>query len=313
MHVQDFEKGFIGTYRKDVSDSEWATFSTNLRHSLPWYFVHFIGTQFYQRRHQRVLPIFHAVLPLLFINSELGFRPMILLLAQPFVIFCMTEIFQSTFFVWGTAIAIIGLNDYAAIASFKEWAFEDSAFHTKYITHVIMFWINSRCVSFCLDHVWKEVNEESRLWRFIQLIGFCFYMPVGIQGPLLNYKDYKANLYGPVKEWTLERVKDLSSLLLRYAFWYCFVEAFLHFFYVSAFKYEQNIVATFDMWTLAGLGFAMGQFFHMKYVFFYGISRPFVMADGIEPPYHPKCIARIHLYSDMWRYFDEGLHKFMHR
>ena len=67
------------------------------------------------------------------------------------------------------------------------------------------------------------------------------------------------------------------------------------------------------MWTLAGLGFTIGQFFHMKYVFFYGISRPFVMADGVEPPNHPKCIARIHLYSDMWRYFDEGLHKFMHR
>ena len=57
----------------------------------------------------------------------------------------------------------------------------------------------------------------------------------------------------------------------------------------------------------------MGQFFMMKYVFFYGITRPFMKVDGIEPPDHPKCIGRIHLYSDMWRYFDAGLHKFMHR
>ena len=313
MYGQEFEKGFIGSYRKDVSDHEWSSFTTNLWHSLPWYFVHFMGTQTFQRRYRGFLPIFQAGLPLLFINFELGVRPLILLLAQPIVIFCMAEIFQSTIFVWGTAIAIIGLNDYTFIAAFIEWAFKDTTFYTRYMTHVFMFWINSRCVSFCLDHVWKEVKEESRLWKFIEIIGFCFYLPIGIQGPLLNYKDYKAGLYGPVQAWTVERVKHIFLLFIRYGFWYCFVEVFLHFFYVSAFKYEHRLVNTFDMWTLAGLGFTIGQFFHMKYVFLYGISRPFLMADGIQPTNHPKCIARIHLYSDMWRYFDEGLHKFMHR
>ena len=78
-------------------------------------------------------------------------------------------------------------------------------------------------------------------------------------------------------------------------------------------KYYDYLISNMDLWTLAGLGFSMGQFFHMKYVFFYGLVRPFVKADGIEPPNHPKCIARIHLYSDMWRHFDPGLHKFMHR
>ena len=54
MAVQDFEKGFIGSYRKDVSDSEWSTFASNLQHSLPWLLIHFIGTQIYQRHHQGV-------------------------------------------------------------------------------------------------------------------------------------------------------------------------------------------------------------------------------------------------------------------
>ena len=192
MAVQDFEKGFIGTYRKDVSDSEWATFSTNLFHTLPWLALHFIGTQFFQRQNEtRFLTIFHAAWPLLFVYSELGGGPLLLLLAQPFVLFVVAEIFGKAFFVWGGAIAIIALNDHLVIKSFKEWAFEDSSFHTKYITHVIMFWINSRCVSFCLDHIWKEVHEESRLWKWVQLIGFCFYLPIGIQGPLINYLDYK--------------------------------------------------------------------------------------------------------------------------
>ena len=79
------------------------------------------------------------------------------------------------------------------------------------------------------------------------------------------------------------------------------------------FRHETKLLSLMDLWTLAGIGYSIGQFFMMKYVFFYGITRPFMKADGIDPPDHPKCIGRIHLYSDMWRYFDAGLHKFMHR
>ena len=50
-----------------------------------------------------------------------------------------------------------------------------------------------------------------------------------------------------------------------------------------------------DLWTLAGIGYSIGQFFMMKYVFFYGITRPFMKADGIDPPDHPKCIGTIHI------------------
>ena len=47
--------------------------------------------------------------------------------------------------VW--VIAIIGIvimNDSYGIGDFKEWAFKDSTQSTYYLTHVSMFWINSR-------------------------------------------------------------------------------------------------------------------------------------------------------------------------
>ena len=119
-------------------------------------------------------------------------------------------------------------------------------------------------------------------------------------------------MYGKPQEWTMQRLRNTIFLIFRYMFWYFVTEIGLHHLYFSAFRYQPSIASKMDMWTLGGLGYTMGQFFYMKYIFFYGINRPFVMADGIEPPYHPKCIARIHLYSDMWRYFDSGLHKFMH-
>ena len=57
----------------------------------------------------------------------------------------------------------------------------------------------------------------------------------------------------------------------------------------------------------------MGQFFHMKYLVYYGFPVAFMLSDNIDAPSTPKCIGRIHLYSDMWRYFDNGLYKFIHK
>jgi len=43
------------------------------------------------------------------------------------------------------------------------------------------------------------------------------------------------------------------------------------------------------------------------------LLKAFLDSDGIKAPSAPKCVARIHLYSDMWRYFDNGLYKFIHK
>lgn len=55
----------------------------------------------------------------------------------------------------------------------------------------------------------------------------------------------------------------------------------------------------------------MGLEFHLKYVISYGTTTSFARLDNIEPPPTPRCIARIHVYSQMWRYFDVGLYRFL--
>lgn len=57
----------------------------------------------------------------------------------------------------------------------------------------------------------------------------------------------------------------------------------------------------------------MGQFFLIKYVVVYGLSHTFCKIDHVKAPSQPKCVARVHLYSDMWKYFDKGLYKFLVR
>ena len=64
----------------------------------------------------------------------------------------------------------------------------------RYVTTVIMFWVNSRCVSYCLDNAWGDVIEDetsSKTWQFLEMATFCFYVPLCISGPLISYKDYK--------------------------------------------------------------------------------------------------------------------------
>ena len=120
-------------------------------------------------------------------------------------------------------------------------------------------------------------------------------------------------IYGVSKDWTVSRMKKIVLLVIRYTFWYLFVELWLHFIYTPALSYKTAILRKMDLWAMSGICISLSFLYMLKHVFIYGITRPFMIIDGIEPPNHPKCIAHIHCPSDMWRYFDQGHHKFFYR
>lgn len=131
--------------------------------------------------------------------------------------------------------------------------------------------------------------------------------------------------------------------LLRYLFWILFTELSLHFIYFNILHYHPEVsavqltdnnvcfflffcscivfiysflfqyVRNFNSWALYGFGYCMGQYFSNKYVVVYGFSSAIARAENIADLHTPKCIGRIHLYSDMWKYFDRGLHNFLVR
>ena len=93
------------------------------------------------------------------------------------------------------------------------------------------------------------------------------------------------------------RIRELSLLIIRYLFWFVIIEVWLHFIYSLALKEHYDLLENMDLWTLAGVSYSLGQFFMLKYVFFYGFPRPFMKADGIDPPDHPKCIGKVILWN----------------
>jgi hypothetical protein len=113
--------------------------------------------------------------------------------------------------------------------------------------------------------------------------------------------------------WTKPRFMNLIFGLIRYTFWLFINELWLHLIYSSAISFQPEFVSYVDAPTLYGLGYCLGQFFMVKYTVVYGIPGTWANAEGVPAPHPPKCIGRIHLYSDMWRTFDQGLYNFLSR
>lgn len=303
-----------GPMGKDSSEFEWETWKRTARHAGPIVVLYPVISQLVRRRFNSHLVTFSAlysvigtayvigVLPVLFVFLQLGFLYLAFLTKSPV-------------FVWFSAIGYILCLNIFPLRNMKEFLFYDYELlaYEGYLTSVITAWINARCVSFALDRIWGRVSQEkTHLQGLLKLTAYCFYMPLCLMGPLVTSSCYEASLnQTPVSLhrswWT-----NLVIQVLRYLLWICVTDISLYFLYQHSFSHHVQIVDELSMWALCGMGYMMGQFFQLKYVVMYGTSSLLARLDQVDAPPHPKCIGRIHLYSDMWRYFDSGLHIFMH-
>ncbi|KAF5275212.1 hypothetical protein FQR65_LT04245 [Abscondita terminalis] len=143
-----------------------------------------------------------------------------------------------------------------------------------------------------------------------ELLSYCMYLPTLYLGPFIKFEHIKSSYTVQSKD-VGKRSFQLFIQFLRFGFWLLFVEFCLHYFYISAMFYNLDMVHSLNSVALYGYGYCMGQFFHLKYVVFYGLSTSIAAFENIKSPSTPKCIGRIHLYSDMWKYFDVGLYNFL--
>ena len=100
---------------------------------------------------------------------------------------------------------------------------------------------------------------------------------------------------------TVYRVMSLGLNFLRVFFWAFFIELILHFMYFNSLQQSYAALKAVSLFTLAGIGYCQGQFFMVKYLVMFGLPAGVARVDNLDPPQGPKCIAYIHLYSDMWK------------
>ncbi|XP_012272296.1 protein-cysteine N-palmitoyltransferase Rasp isoform X2 [Orussus abietinus] len=310
----DFGPGWSWLDRKqDISDVEWNTWIPLMYKIGPWIFVHcFIGQYIKYSFGANVLCIWYILISILFLSYFVGIVGMLCMLIQP-CIACLLTAFRSKSLSW-----IIHLSSLALIyltkmsdSPVQYWLKLNEEEYYMFIIGIC--WIQLRSISYSIDSIvnYKHKNLLGFLKELSQNAAYCLYLPTLFLGPVLLYSEFLQGINKKFESWTFTRLSRLLFNLLRYGFWLYFTEFAMHFIYCNALQYHPQIVENLDAWAFYGYGYCMGQYFLNKYVVVYGICGEISRTDGIDAPATPKCIGRIHLYSDMWKHFDRGLYNFL--
>ncbi|XP_055638565.1 protein-cysteine N-palmitoyltransferase Rasp [Toxorhynchites rutilus septentrionalis] len=243
-----------------------------------------------------------------------GYKVLFILLFQNLTFFALNYWLTSITLLWVKAFLWIAL-----INSIKILFFYDKLNVLLDIDNdkllefsIIISWNVIKCTCFCLERSNTKANTKD--FRLIDMLGYSFYFPLLLYGPVIIYDRFKEchKISGPFENTNrICRLKKLVIRLLICYFWALVMEAGQHFFYINIIQLDVELLQRVNLWVLYGLGYLMGQFFYVKYVVFYGIGIAFGSFDGVEMPQKPICIGRVHLYSDMWKYFDRGLYEFL--
>lgn len=304
----DFSPGWflLSSYKRDKADFEWETiiyFITSIYPIIVFYSAISEAMKHLQLKFKHI-QYFQTLFPIVYLTYRLGYKITLTTLYQP-VIFSYAGKFNSTLLIWTCNFVSLGL-----IAVFKQMNTSELFLNGLGINHfeaymsiLILCWMNLKCTSFYLN--------ASAKTGILDFLCYCYYFPTVFTGPFIPYEDFKSTYNTKTMENFYARIKRLGKNISRCFFWFIFVNIALHFIYVNATAFQIELLQGLDLCTLCGYGYLMGQFFHIKYIVLYGLSTSLASFDNILVPALPRCIGRIHLYSDMWKYFDPGLYNFL--
>lgn len=184
-------------------------------------------------------------------------------------------------------------------------------------------------------------SKPSNLQTFVNMICYVLYLPLLYVGPIMLYEDFEESFHADNQAKLIPRLKRFAVDMILFLIYTFFMDLSFHYMYFYAMQGNMEvriryfciylsiifslsfidtkiscylcfqIIKRLPTLALCGGGLWMGFQFHLKYVISYGTSAAFARLDNMDPPPTPRCIARIHVYSQMWRYFDVGLYKFL--
>ncbi|XP_063219824.1 protein-cysteine N-palmitoyltransferase Rasp isoform X2 [Bacillus rossius redtenbacheri] len=289
---------------KDQSDYEWAIWTDFLSKSSVWLMCNSVGAEIIRWIYKEAIPVWYIFVSVWFLAVNLGLWPTLFAFTAPCIMYILSGR-KSRCLIWG--LILTGM----LLLSFEQLVF-DLPDYWQYLFSASQSWMLIRCVAFAME----RINNESTSVSPEDLttgLAYCLYFPAFFLGPIIGYQEFKKGITKPFLPWRWKHCLLIVLNLFRFLWWWLFTEVALHFIYSNGFAMHPQIVKHLDSWSFYGMGYCMGQFFMLKYVVVYGLISTVAQIAHIEAPRHPKCIARIYLYSDMWRYFDQGLYTFLKR
>ncbi|KAL7632759.1 UNVERIFIED_CONTAM: hypothetical protein RMT77_016883 [Armadillidium vulgare] len=302
-------KSIFGS-RQDQNDLEWKIFIPILLECAPYAFLHLFLAQFIRCYCPQVLRPFYITFSTVMMWKILGLFGTTLCYLIPFVMFVVLYS-RARYLVWVTWCSLLIAFNCQFFQDFLEKMMEDNG-EREYTTSVIIAWIMLRCVSFCLITC-DEDPERTKpdLPYLLDILSYSFYFPNFITGPYVPFKDYRAGVNEQFERWTLKKFVWFSLQIGKFLFYLFVADTLLYFFYAHSFQYNPRYIENLNSWTIAGYYSFILIFFFLKYVVMYGLPSVFARAEGIQTPDPPRCVFLVRRYSDIWRYFDIGLHRFI--
>ncbi|XP_055327897.1 protein-cysteine N-palmitoyltransferase HHAT-like [Paramacrobiotus metropolitanus] len=167
-----------------------------------------------------------------------------------------------------------------------------------------------RCISFAYDYSSNIERMEGQPLRktLFQFLRYAFFLPLMWVGPIVPFYEFSEKAENPKRiprnEFLLFVHRIVTSAIL--------FELMSHFLYPFSVRYLiGRLHGTMSRWALAGICYALGQFFQLKYMALFGLFSFFSKLNGVDSVQFPICVTWTHRYSLMWKYFDHGLYVFL--
>lgn len=172
-----------------------------------------------------------------------------------------------------------------------------------------------RILKICTNKTSKSLSvaNDTIHFTFVDMLVYQMYFPLFYGGPVMNYNDFSCQLQRPPTVWNFRSISNFILGTAKFILWHIITNVLLHFFYISAISSEFALVVKLPLVSLLGLGLGLVIFFCLKYVCMYGLMSFFSVSDNLDVPGPPHCIFVKHRVTDMWKYFDKGLHSWLLR
>ncbi|XP_064104868.1 protein-cysteine N-palmitoyltransferase HHAT-like [Macrobrachium nipponense] len=296
--------------RQDMTDTEWYVWPPILLRCGPWALLHVVLAQFIRKYYPQHLCSFYIVFSVGVAYPLIGFVGTLLCFIVPSIMFIVL-LTRLKLIIWLTWCLILVLfNTQFFIAYLETWV--EGIPDGDYMVSVVVAWIILRSLSFSLEVCDTDPDGQlSALPLLATLLGYCLYLPCLLTGPYMPFTDFQAGLLEPYRVWTIRRVFSAMLQIARFLFWMNFTHFILYYFYAHSLHSTPELVKKMNSWSMAGFVYFLAAFLQLKYVVLYGLPSVVARVEGYDPPRHPRCTLMTYRFSDIWRYFDHGLYRFM--
>uniref|UniRef100_A0A1I8NBE6 Protein-cysteine N-palmitoyltransferase Rasp n=1 Tax=Musca domestica TaxID=7370 RepID=A0A1I8NBE6_MUSDO len=305
----EFPQGWpILNSRKDDTNDEFYAFTEYIKQYWHWYIFHFAISGFIRKYQPRWQSMGHVLVNCIIVCCTMKLISIALICSLVMTYYLVAQR-HSKAYVWLLSLLWMIVMIFMKSNKMLQDNMGYMEFHHVMVT---LCWCILRGCSFSLQLAKSYVNGEGdmeRKYSFIKFLGYSLYFPCFTLGPFMGY-----HRYTPADEIIQGKSNLIQFLwqIARVAFWWLVLEIAIHFIYVHYMALDIEAIKVLDTkFGLYAVGYFMGQFFFMHYIIVYGLGIAFAQYDGLRPPRKPRCIGLVHHYSDMWKYFDEGLYEFL--